>query len=504
MIRNILTYLENSAARVPDKIAFADVDTDCTYAELLENAKRIGSALARSSEKRLPVAVFMNKSVSAVTTFLGITYAGCFYVLLDPAQPAARLRSVLDTIEASVLITERENLDAVSDLEFDGTISVYEDILAEEKDELILADVRKQATDTDPLYAVFTSGSTGAPKGILVGHRSVIDYTEAFSAAFGIREDDVIGNQAPFDFDVSASDMYTTLRAGATMQIIPTKYFSLPAKVLDFLCDRNITVIDWAVSALCLITALKGFRYRVPDGLRLICFTGEVMPTKHLGEWMRNIPDAVYANCYGPSEVTVYCTFHIVEQIPEENIFVPIGAPFQNERVFLLDESDRLVIEPGVKGEICVAGTALSIGYFGAPELTAKAFVQNPVNTKYPETIYRTGDLGYYNGEGLLFFHSRKDFQIKHKGHRVELPEIDLAIGAISGVERVCCVHDGARDKIAAFYSGEIETDDVARELREVLPSFMVPDAFFKLDALPLNKNGKTDRASLLERFHTR
>ena len=220
------------------------------------------------------------------------------------------------------------------------------------------------------------------------------------------------------------------------MHIRRRKFFLSPVKLLDFLCEREVTTIIWAVSALCVITTLKGFRYKVPAKLNKIMFSGELMPMNHLREWQRNIPEAMYVNLYGPSEITCNCTYYKVDRTYEEGEMLPIGIPFPNEKVFLLGEQDELITEPGKKGEICVSGTALALGYYNNKEQTDAVFVQNPLQRHYREMIYRTGDLGMYHENGDLFFLSRKDFQIKHMGHRIELGEIETITLGVPGVEK--------------------------------------------------------------------
>ncbi len=506
MQNNIIQWLENSADRFPDKIAVADKDKSYTYRELLDRAKRIGSFLAPAVKKGDIIPVFMEKSVEAIAAFMGIVYAGCGYTVLDVKQPAFRLHQILATLEAEVLICrEEEQKECVEKIDFSGKCLLFEEISAAEIDEDSLAEIRRLTLDIDPLYVMFTSGSTGVPKGVCVSHRSVIDFIECFTEIFEIGEEDVIGNQAPFDFDVSVKDIYSTLRMGATMQIIPRTYFSLPKKLLDFLCDRQVTVIIWAVSALCILTTLKAFRYKVPSALRKIMFSGEVMPVKHLNEWKRNIPNAIYVNLYGPTEITCNCTYYIIDREFDNSETLPIGGPFPNEKVFLLDEEDCLVTDTGQQGEICVSGTALALGYYNNWEQTDKVFVQNPLNTKYLEMIYRTGDLGAYGENGELYFHSRKDFQIKHMGHRIELSEIDIAIGENEEIVRACTIYDEERGKIVSFYQGEgLDEKGLIQRISRKLPDFMHPNVLIRVEEMPLNKNGKIDRKQLMELYRNK
>lgn len=501
MVRNVLDYLERSEKLTPDQIAFADEKTSCTYRELKQTAKAIGTYLAAQVSPGSPVPVLMEKGVLAVCAFMGAVYAGCFYVMLDPKLPAERIRKILHTLDADLVITEENAQKPYQELAFEIKQGDITEAAQSAIDEKKLAEIRKKSQDTDPLYTMFTSGSTGIPKGVVVSHRSVIDFIEEFTELFGIAPNDVIGNQAPFDFDVSVKDIYSTLKAGATMQIIPKKLFSFPVKLLDYLEERQVTTLIWAVSALCMITTLKGLEYKVPRHIRKVIFSGEVMPVRHLNEWRRYLSEAMYVNVYGPTEITCNCTYYIVDREFELGEQIPIGQAFPNEKVFLLDEQDHLVTEAGKKGKICVAGTALSLGYYRNPEQTKKVFVQNPLNDRYQETIYRTGDLAYYGEDGQLYFATRKDFQIKHMGHRIELGEIEAAMERLECLKRSVCLYDETKQKIVAFYDGEAEKRQLHRLLGEVLPGFMIPNVFVRVLQFPLTKNGKIDRKRLMELY---
>jgi non-ribosomal peptide synthetase component F len=322
---------------------------------------------------------------------------------------------------------------------------------------------------------------------------------EYFPALFHITKEDVIGNQAPFDFDVSVKDIYSTLNVGATMVIIPKKLFSMPARLLDYLCDHQVTTLIWAVSALCLVSQLKGFTYKVPALVSKVLFSGEAMPVKQLNIWRKYLPDASYVNLYGPTEITCNCTYYEIDREFTDDEKLPIGKPFPNEKVFLLDENDKQVTQNGILGELCVAGTALALGYYKNPGQTKRAFVQNPLNPHYPELIYRTGDLAFYDEYNKLYFAGRKDFQIKHMGHRIELEEIEMALNGYSLIERACCVFDAQKNKITAFYVGTMEGKEISGKMRETLPVYMIPTVFHSLPELPITANGKVDRKKLLE-----
>ena len=503
MKKNILEYLEKSAQKYPDKTAFADENTSCTFKELECTGRKIGTALSRYIAPRNPIPIFMEKSVETIGAFMGAVYAGCFYVLIDTKQPASRLNQILDILKSEVIITSEKYLKDLEKLGFEGKVLMLSELNAVQEDPIILETIRNQAVDVDPLYGIFTSGSTGTPKGVVVGHRSVLDFIDCFTELFNITEKDVIGNQAPWDFDVSVKDIYSGLKTGATVQIIPKQLFSFPTKLIDFLIEREVTTLVWAVSALCIISTLNGFEYKVPEKINKILFSGESMPVKHLNIWKKYLPEAMYVNVYGPTEITCNCTYHIIDREYEPGENLPIGKPFPNEKVFLLDEEDREVTKPGEKGEICVSGTALSLGYYNNPEQTAKAFVQNPLNQSYLEPIYRTGDLAYYGEDGNLYFASRKDFQIKHMGHRIELGEIETALETVEGLGRSLCMYDEAKGKILAFYEGDLEKKQIVRAIGTRLPGFMIPNVFVKVEEFPLTKNGKIDRKKLEEAYES-
>ncbi len=498
-MRNVLEYLEHNAALLPDKVFAEDEAGVCSFREMETNCRKAGSYLSSRLAFGRGAGVYLDKGIAALTAFWGIVYAGGFYVPLNPELPDERLQKTQSVLQAEYVITESERLEKAKALFPDATVLLISDLLKTPIDESALQAIRRRMIDTDPLYAVFTSGSTGVPKGILISHRSVIDFIDIFTDIFEILPEDIIGNQAPFDFDVSVKDLYSAMKTGATLSIIPRKLFSQPGKLLDWICDRNITTMIWAVSALCLISTFHGLDYRVPDKVRQILFSGEVMPLKHLRTWREHLPGTRFVNLYGPSEITCNCTYHILDPDQDYADGIPIGRAFPNEDVFLLDAEDHLVSDAGKEGEICVRGSALGLGYYRNPEQTRAAFTENPLNTAYPERIYRTGDLGRYNDEGELFFTGRKDFQIKYMGHRIEMEEIERAISGVDGIDRCCCVFDDKKQKLYGFFMGSLDRKELHGILKNVLPVFMVPGVLTKVDDFPLNKNGKIDRKKLME-----
>ena len=307
-MKNVLEYLENTAKKNKEKIAIIEEEKQCTYNELLENSKKVGSGIYKYVSQRMPVAVLIEKGINAIYSFFGSTYAGGFYTLLNPELPETRLKKIIEITKTNVIITDNNNYELAIKITEEKAndnfkILKIEDLLNENIDEEKLKEIRDNALDIDPLYANFTSGSTGEPKGVVVSHRSVIDFINIFTEKFNIGENDIIGNQAPFDFDVSVKDIYSSIKLGATLVIIPKKLFSAPAQLLDYICENNVTTLIWAVSALCLITTFHGLDYKVPTSVNKILFSGEVMPIKHIKQWIEHLPQAMFVNLYGPTEI---------------------------------------------------------------------------------------------------------------------------------------------------------------------------------------------------------
>ena len=501
MQNNVLEYLENIVEKVPDKIAYANENSGASFNDVYDKSRAIGTFLNREGHYKEPVVVFMGKNPDAIITFYGVIYSGCFYVPIDEEMPKHRIELIFQSLNPKAVICDGDTCNAIAEFDYKGAnLYLYEDIIKTEQDAHALANIRVKQIDTDPIYIVFTSGSTGIPKGVVACHRSVIDYIENLSDVLNVNEDTVFGNQTPLYVDACLKELYPTLKYGATTYIIPKSLFMFPLKLVEFLNDKKINTVCWVVSALTIVSAFGTFDKEVPKYLHTIAFGSEVFPIKQFRLWREHLPNARFINLYGPTECTGMSCYYEVNRDFELNEAIPIGRPFKNTDIILLDEEDKPVMK-GEAGEICIRGTSLTLGYYENFEKTNEAFVQNPLNKSYPELIYRTGDLGKYNELGELVFVSRKDNQIKHMGHRIELGEIEVVANMHPEIKSACCIFDDIKKKIILYYVGDITKADVSAFQRQKLPRYMVPNMIEKLDSMPLTPNGKINRVLLKENY---
>ena len=504
MLTNVLDYLEKTVQVFSDKIGFLDEKEEITFRDFQNNAKKIAMGIP-AEWRRKPVVIFMKKSVRELEAFMGAVYSGNYYVPVDPDSPMERILKILSVVNSEVIICDKEYTGRLQEqLDVKVKIIPYEDCLKNEIDEDYLNEIRNHQLDTDPLYVLFTSGSTGVPKGVIISHKSVIDYTEWLIETFEFSQTTIFGNQAPFYFDNSILDIYSTLKVGAKLCIIPEKAFVFPGKLLEYLKVNKINTIFWVPSALISVANANVLSNQELPDLEKILFCGEVMPNKQLNIWRRNFPDVLFANLYGPTEITDVCACYIVDREFEDDEPLPIGKACKNMQILVLNEKDELCRTDEV-GELCVRGTGLSLGYFGNPEKTQTVFVQNPLNDAWSELIYRTGDLVKYNDRNELMYLGRKDFQIKHMGHRIELGEIETAAYSLEGIEQCCALYHDTKKQIVLFCSivdsfiadSSISDKRIYAWLKNKVPRYMLPSVIRIKEVLPLNDNGKIDRVRL-------
>ena len=500
MNRTILSWIDSTVPKYFNKPLFTDANGSVTFGEFDAASRAIGTFLASNVPAGSPVVVMSGRHTGTPAAFAGAVRAGCFYAPIDATMPTSRLNQILGVICADVLLVDRESVTIAEKLSFAGKIVVIEDILDTVQDEKLLQRRGAALLPTSPLYVIFTSGSTGVPKGVITSHESLMNYIDGFCEVMGMEDGDILGNQSPLDYIAAIRDIYIPLKTGASTVIIPKNEFSMPSQLFETLNRHRVTTLCWSVAGVELPVKLGGFAQSKPEYLKKLCFSGSAMPCKYLKVWQEHLPDVLYVNQYGPTEATASCTYYVVKEKVEDSTVLPIGKPFANYGILLLNE-DHTETPYGEIGEICVKGPVLALGYYRDQERTRDAFIQNPLNPNYRELIYKTGDLGCYREDGNLEFHGRKDRQIKHMGHRVELGEIEKTASEIAGVAECCALYHKEKELLYLFYTGEAASKEIVLHFRAVLPAFMVPRKLIQLEEFPRLPNGKLDMNSLKNYF---
>lgn len=543
-MKNILQYFEETCKRFPDNIAVADESSSVTFNDLKVRSQQTGTMIASELKKHcMPVAIYIDKSPALVEGMLSVLYSGNFYVVLDTQMPLERVRRIFETLQPAAILTDKSYIDKVESInnfkdtndatddhsiinfdetnltqvsncqsiESDKTKTSYiegtnlnniktfyiEDSASTKIDIKLLSRLRSHMTERDPAYILYTSGSTGQPKGTVISHHALIAYGDWFIRAFDINENTIFGSQTPLYFSMSVSDLYAALRTGATYQIIPKKYFSFPMQLIEYLNVHKVNTIYWVPSALNIVANWDTFAYIKPKYLKKVLFAGEVMPVKQLNYWKAALPDVLYANLFGPTETTDICSYYVVNRTFSDEETLPIGVACDNCDLIIVDDNGK----EAASGELLVRGPFLADGYYRNTEKTAEVFVQNPLNDTYPEIVYRTGDLVYKGEDGLLRYQGRKDFQIKHMGYRIEPGEIEAAIGALPEIHSCVCIYLETTDQILLLYQGKIKQEALSSAVAGKLPAYMRPNKFIRIRQMPYNANGKIDRKLLKKNY---
>ena len=497
---SLIELFEETVRKYPQKVAVIDKDREIVFSDLRSKSLQLASALmALGIGQNRPVGVFLDKSIESVYADLGILYAGDFYMNLDIKTPAERIRNILQLVEPAAIISTTRQIKPIEGI-IPSTMKVILLDEAGEGADVDAADIIGRLStiiDTDPSCIINTSGSTGTPKGVVLNHKSFFDFIDWAIDTFHFGDDLVMGSLSPIVFDIYSFELCMLMAKASTLVVLPAHLAAFPAKILEVLEQQKVNFLFWVPTIMVNIANMDLLSAFKLESLRTVWFAGEVFPTKQYNYWHHHLPEVTFANLYGPIEITLDCTYYIInKEIPDEEP-LPIGYPCRNTDILILDDEDRAVKEPGVEGELCVRGTSLAMGYYNNPEKTAAAFVQNPLNKAYPELIYRTGDIVCMNDEGLIMFKGRKDNIVKHMGYRTDLGEIEhVIINTLKLVKNGCIVYNQSEKQITLFYEAadEIPVSEFRLQIGKVLPKYMIPTAFHHLEQLQRNANGKIDR----------
>jgi amino acid adenylation domain-containing protein len=514
--------LARSAERFPERPAVADGERIATYAELDASANRLGRALADAGVRHGDrVGIYLDKSLEALTGIYGILKAGATYVPLDPAAPPARLGAIARDADLRCLVTGTEKAERWRELIAAGapteTLIVPN---AEEPDVDAPAGVRtltaaslgeyedeppaaRRSSNSDLAYILYTSGSTGVPKGVMLSHRNALAFVDWAVDEFRVSEADRLSSHAPLHFDLSVFDLYAAAEAGAAVVLVPQQLSLFPVELARWIGESEIT-IWYSVPSILTFLVLHG---KLPESplskLHTILFAGEVFPTKHLHRLMEILPDVRLANLFGPTETNVCTWYEVPAWTGDPPASIPIGKPIRDVDVFAVGEDGTLVPE-GEVGELFVRGPTVMQGYWGDENRTNESLLRDWQGGTGDYPVYRTGDLAYVDGNGDWIFLGRRDSQIKSRGYRIELGDIEATLNLHPSVVECAVVavpDEVVTNRIKAYVvpRAPVDVDELTRFCIERLPRYMAPEAYELRENLPRSSTGKIDRRTLAE-----
>lgn len=503
-----------------------------TYGQLETFANRLARTLqaagCRAGDR---VCLLMPKCPAAIGGILGIYKAGCVYVPLDPASPPGRLVKLLESCDTNWILAAgptRLLEEVFANDRFRTSISIgwmdarppkektfriafsMEDVLSQPDSPVV-----SEMTRRDTAHILFTSGTTGMPKGVVITHANVIHFVEWAVRYFDLSPSDRISGHPPLHFDLSFFDIFGTFAAGAQLHLVPPELNLLPNKLAEFIRASELTQWFSVPSVLTYMAKFDVVKLDDFPALKRLLWCGEVFPTPALNYWMCRLPHVKFTNLYGPTEATIASSYYTVPKCPEDDrATIPIGTACPGEELLVLDERLQPVA-PEQVGDLYIRGAGLSPGYWRDPEKTEAVFLRNPCSSDLSaasdlsDRIYKTGDLAKIGSDGLIYFLGRADSQIKSRGHRIELGEVEAALNALGSLRECAAVAvstDGFEGAIigcayVSFPDREITINMMRKELSRMLPNYMLPSRWMALDALPKNASGKIDRKKLKEEF---
>ena len=497
MKNNFLEHLEETASRLPEKTAFYDDRENMTFRELEEKARRIGSRLAETAELRRPVALLLDaRSIRNIPAMYGTLYAGCAYAPLDISMPPERLKLLLDLMQPAAVLADEKGIRAFKACgDNPYPLIAYESAASAEINAGKLREIRKQASVYDPMSVLYTSGSTGIPKGSVQTHFSYLHWTEATIAVYGVTEEVVFGNQSPFFYANSVLEVITPVALGSTVYLLPSGTLTFPKKMIECLREHHVTLLCMTPSSFISIVNGNVLTEGCLPELKWGIMSGESMPWEPLKVWMDATPNADWWHYYGSTEMFSVAVGK-VDPHHQSGDRLPVGKPFSLAHILFLNE-DGTETAPGEPGEMYVCSPWVASGYYRDPERTEASWITDPLGRGWREVFFRGGDLGYLREDGQLMVLGRRDSQIKHMGYRMEIGEVDAALRKLPGLQEECVLFDSSRDILWCFYTGDMDEKQIRAGLKEQLARYMIPDRFVKLEEMPHTSSMKLDRVRL-------
>ncbi len=515
--------LINSAKKYPSNEAVVFQDKSITYRELDEATNKLALTLIENGIKKGDrVGIYVNKSIPSIISIHGILKAGAIYVPLDPKAPVSRLAYIIQNCGIECLLTSAKKLASINQMFQDNNPLRFVVLTDESSTENELQKIKiinwddvkntklvqldeNPSIETDLAYILYTSGSTGVPKGVMISHLNSLTFVRWVQSTFQINSDDRLSNHAPLHFDLSILDIFGAMQAGAALVLVPEFVSTFPIKLADWIQQNKISIwysVPSILTMLLLHGDLKRYQF---ENLRLMLFAGEVFPTKYLRSLMESIPQPEYYNLYGPTETNVI-TYYKVDKIPpEQEISIPIGKACENMEVFAVKEAGSLITKPGEEGELFARGSCVAQGYWGDQDKTAKNFIWNNLQPNFKDRAYRTGDLVTLDDDGNYLYKGRRDQMIKSRGYRIEIGEIETALYSDPDIKEVAVVaipDDLIGHRIKAFIvckdSKKLSASDIRLVCGKKLPKYMIPEEIEFQKALPKTSTGKINKPALL------
>jgi amino acid adenylation domain-containing protein len=527
MNRLLQSWVTQQAETRPDAAAIIMGSEKLTYAQLETSSNQLAHLLQQSGCKKGDrVCILMPKSPAAIVSMIGILKAGCLHVPIDTATPAARIRHIFESCENRWILAGGRVSPLLEELLADDPLRARTSVgwldpqgpsATNFTPEFSRADldaasshaIPQQCTPGEGSHILFTSGSTGVPKGVVITHSNVATFVAWAIKHYGIDHTDRFSGHTPFHFDLSTFDIFGSITAGAQLHLVSPDTALLPPKLAEFIRDSELTQWFSVPSVLNYLAKFNAVKPNDFPSLRRVLWCGEVLPTPALMYWMERLPKVRFSNLYGPTEATIASSFYDVDVCPTDpKSAIPIGKACDGEQLLVLDEKLQPVPSREI-GNLYIAGAGLSPGYWRDPEKTAAAFLSDPHNVDPAGRLYRTGDLAWQDEDGLVYFVGRADTQIKVRGYRIELGEIETALHSMGKLQE-CAVVAIPTDNFGGWMiccayvvraGDDVGLNALREHLKKLVPNYMFPARWITYDALPKNPNGKIDRPRLKERF---